>query len=331
MFQTTHRIVLFLFVVALILPRARAEEEVVRLGIIGLDTSHVVRFTEYLNEPSHKTGCKVVAAFPGGSPDIPASADRIEGFTRQLREDLGVEIVDTIEQLCEKVDGVLLESIDGRLRLEQIRPVLAAKKPLFLDKPVAANLADVLEVYRLAREAGVPCWSSSTWRFTSGVRKVQDGEVGQVLGCVAFGPCSTIPHHPDLYWYGIHTVETLFAVMGPGCESVSRTSTAQTEVVVGKWKDGRIGIFRGGRHAGAGAGFLVFGSKAMRQYGHKESYPVLLKEVVAFFRNGTVPVKPEQTIEIYAFMSAADVSKAKGGCPVKLDEVIREAKAKHRP
>lgn len=174
-------------------------EEVFRLGIIGLDTSHVIHFTSYLNDPANNTGCKVVVAYPGGSPDIPASADRLEGFTSQLRDEHGVQIVDSIEVLCSMVDGVLLESVDGRPHLEQIKPVLAAKKPVFVDKSIAGSLVDVLEIFRLAADAGVSCWSSSTWRFTNGVKAVNQGKVGDVIGCVAYGPCSLEPHHPDLY------------------------------------------------------------------------------------------------------------------------------------
>ena len=85
-----------------------AREKVFRIGMIGLDTSHVTAFTRVINDPDKNYGCKVVAGYSGGSPDIPSSADRVENFTNQLRDKYGVEIVDTIEELCEKVDGVLL-------------------------------------------------------------------------------------------------------------------------------------------------------------------------------------------------------------------------------
>ncbi len=304
-----------------------ADEKPFRLGIIGLDTSHVSVFTDYMNNPANKTGCKVVAAFRGGSPDIPASADRLDMFTKELKEKFGVEIVDSIEELCKKVDGVLLESVDGRPHLEQARPVFAAGKPLFIDKPVAGSLADAIEIFKLSKESGVPCWTSSTWRFTDGVVEVKKGKVGNVIGCIAYGPSSTEPHHPDLYWYGIHTAETLFALMGTGCETVSRTTSEAADVAVGQWKDGRIGIFRGQRHEGGEEGFLVFGSKGAYNSRHIGGYPVLLKEIVQFFKTGKPPVSPEETLELFAFMSAADESKAQGGAPVRIDEVMKKAQA----
>lgn len=304
-----------------------AEEKTFRLGIIGLDTSHVSEFTKYMNDPANKTGCKVVAAYRGGSPDIPASADRLDMFTKELKEKHGVEIVGSIEELCEKVDGVLLESVDGRPHLEQARPVFAAGKPLFIDKPVAGNLPDAIEIFKLSKESGVPCWTSSTWRFTDGMIEVKNGKVGDVVGCIAYGPCSLEPHHPDFYWYGIHTAETLFALMGTGCQTVTRTTSGAADVAVGQWKDGRIGIFRGQRHEGGVEGFLVFGSKGTYNSRHIGGYPVLLKEIVQFFKTGKPPVSPEETLELFAFMTAADESKAQGGAPVRIDEVMKKAQA----
>src|ERR1051326_4148978 len=135
-----------------------------RVGIIGLDTSHVVAFTQLLNhntEPNHVPGAKVVAAFKGGSPDIESSISRLEGYTRELRDRFDVKIVYSIGNLCRQVDAVLLESVDGRPHLAQVKPVFEARKPVFIDKPVAGSLRDALEIYRLAKERNVPVFSSS--------------------------------------------------------------------------------------------------------------------------------------------------------------------------
>ena len=153
-------LLLFLAIAVASLPgagRAEEQEKVIRLGMIGLDTSHVIAFTRYLNDPKKKTGCRVVAGYPGGSPDFPASANRVDKYTKQLRDQFDLDIVDSIEQLCENVDGIPLESVDGRPHLKQARIVIAAGKPLFIDKPVADDLADVNEIFRLAREYNVPC------------------------------------------------------------------------------------------------------------------------------------------------------------------------------
>src|SRR6187455_212315 len=225
------------------------EDEPIKIGIIGLDTSHVTAFTALLNDPkspNHVPGCKVVCAFKGGSPDVESSASRVEGFTKTLQEKWGVEIVDSIETLCKKVDAVLLESVDGRPHLEQARPIFAAKKRVFIDKPLAASLKDGREIARLAKESGTPFFSASSIRFYESIVKTkEDPDLGKIIGCESFGHFSTEPHHPDLFWYGVHAVEGLFSVMGAGCESVTRVDAGDYMVVVGKWKGGRIGTFRG--------------------------------------------------------------------------------------
>jgi hypothetical protein len=316
------------YVLALALLLPGTQEEPIKIGIIGLDTSHVVAFTSLLNDPknaNHIPGCKVVAAFKGGSPDIEASSGRIEGFTKTLKEKWGVEIVDSIEALCTKVDAVLLESVDGRPHLDQVRPVFAAKKRVFIDKPLAGSLKDGREIARLSKESGTPFFSASSIRFYESIIKTkEDPDLGKIIGCESFGHFSTEPHHPDLFWYGVHAVEGLFSVMGPGCESVSRVETGNTMIVVGKWKDGRIGTFRGFRKGGKEYGVTVFGEKAERSslgIRGKNGYGNLVAEIVKFFKTGTPPVSVEEMLDVLAFMEGADVSKAKGGAEVRLDEL----------
>ncbi len=308
------------------------EKPPLKAGIIGLDTSHVVAFTQTLNNPKAKgilRRVRVVAAYAGGSPDLPESKDRVEGYTKTLREKFGVEIVDSIDALLPKVDVVLLESVDGRPHLEQVKPVFRAKQPVFIDKPVAGTLADAVVIYRLAKESGTPCFSSSSLRFSPGIRAARpEGKFGDILGCDAYGPCHLEPHHPDLFWYGIHGVETLFTIVGPGCESVTRVETDNTEFVTGKWKDGRVGTFRGIRKGKSDYGAMVFGSKAVGPSGGFGGYEPLVVEICKFFDTGIAPVTAEETLEIYAFMEAADESKRQGGKPVTLASVLNRAKGK---
>jgi predicted dehydrogenase len=314
-----------------LLPLAAPAQETkpLRVGIIGLDTSHVVAFTSLLNDPKSKgelAGVRIVAAYPGGSQDIPDSRDRLEGFTKTLREKYNVEIVDSINALLEKVDAVLLESVDGRPHLKQALPVLKARKPLFIDKPVAGTLADAIAIFDLAREYGTPCFSSSSLRFSPGILGMRDNpKVGKVIGCAAYGPCSLEPHHPDLFWYGVHGVETLYTIMGTGCVSVTRVHQKGTDYVTGTWKDGRVGTFRGIREGAAGYGALVFGSKGIAPSGGYGGYEPLVVEICKFFRGGKPPVSAEETLELFAFMEAAEQSKRHGGAPVTLEVVRKQA------
>ena len=296
-----------------------------KIGIIGLDTSHVVAFTKVFNDPEAKgelATMRVVAGYPGGT-DIPSSKNRVKGFTKQLKG-MGVEIVDSIETLLTKVDAVLLESVDGRPHLYQAKLVIEAGKPLFIDKPLAGTLVDAIAIANLAKKHKVPWFSSSSLRF--GVEMPKN--IGKVIGCAAWSPCSLEPNHPDLFWYGIHGVELLFTVMGPGCESVTRVQTKGTELVTGVWRDGRVGTFRGIRAGRSGYGAMVFGAKAVARLGDYVGYDPLVAEIAKFFRTGSPPVANAVTLELYAFMAAADESKRQGGAPVSIAVVMLRARRK---
>jgi hypothetical protein len=298
-----------------------------KIGMIGLDTSHVVEFTRRLNDPTDKEfipGARVVVAFKGGSPDIPASWNRVEGFTKTLREKYGVKIVDSIDALIQESDVVMIESVDGRPHLEEAAPVIKAHKPLFVDKPLAGSLRDALDIYRLARENGVPIFSSSSLRYYPTLQAMKAADIGQLKGAFSCGPCELEPHHPDLFWYGIHSTEALYTILGPGCESVVCIATADTHLVTGVWKDGKVGTVRGLRNGPYLYRMTVFGSKKVLDEALDGSYTPFLREVVKFFQTGVAPVPPEETLEIYAFMEAADESKRQGGCPVKISDVMRK-------
>ena len=293
-------------------------------GIIGLDTSHVEAFAKLLNDPKappELASLKIVAAYPGGSADIPSSHDRVEGYTKKFR-DMGIEIVSSIDELLKRVDVVLLESVDGRPHLAQAKPVIAAGKPLFIDKPMAASLADGMEIFRLAEEKHVPCFSASSLRFGAEVQAARAKKTfGEVKNCTAWSPMSIEPHHPDLFWYGIHGVEMLFTIMGPGCKTVTRVAP---DKVVGDWGNGRTGTFV----AKKGYGAEVEGSTGKGATGKYEGYKPLVVEIVRFFKTGKPPVEARETLEILAFMEAADVSKQQGGAPVSLESVMKKAATK---
>lgn len=301
--------------------RAAAE---IRVGIIGLDSSHCGRFSELLNGngPERIPGARIVAAYKGGSADIEASASRVDRFTNELAAKYDVEICASIDEVVAKVDAVMILSLDGRVHLEQARAVFPAGKPVFIDKPVAASVADAIAIFRLAEESGVPCFSSSTLRFGPEMEKVKATPLGRIQGAFAYGPARTEPHHPDLFWYGIHAVESLYTILGVGCETVVRTATPDTDIVTGTWSDGRTGTVRGSRNGGSASGLLVFGTKAVVVREPRSGYAPLVREIIKFFETGQPPVSPAETIEILAFMAAADESKRLGGKPVALRDVM---------
>lgn len=299
-----------------------------KIGIIGLDTSHSVAFTKALNAPDAGAkfgGYKIVAAYPQGSKDIESSVKRIPEYTKEVQK-YGVEIVNSIDELLTKVDVVLLETNDGRLHLEQAIPVLKAGKRMFIDKPIAASLVDAIKIFEAAKKYNVPIFSSSSLRYITGMDEVKSGSIGKVLGASAYSPVKYEKTHPDLFWYGIHGIETLFTAMGTGCKSVSRFVNENTDLVVGTWEGDRTGTFHGIVKGKSDYGGTVYGENAIKILGGYAGYNPLLVEIVKFFETGVVPVTEEETLEIFAFMEAADISKVKNGASVSIASVMEKAK-----
>jgi len=289
-----------------------------RLGIIGTDTSHVTAFAKVLNDPKspdHIPGAKIVAAFKGGSPDIESSAKRVDGYAKELNEKYHVEIVPTIGDLCGKVDAILLESVDGRKHLEQAKAAIKCGKPMFIDKPLASTLPDALAISKAAKAAGVKWFSSSSLRWADQMISMRS-PANKSVTVWGPGPIDKT-HYLDLSWYAIHPMEMLYALMGTGCVEVTRIAS-DNDVVVGKWSDGRIGSVQVLRPYGD-YGAVAFAEKKVIESGKiKVSYVPMLKEIVKFFQTGVPPVNEDETLEMFAFMDAAQKSKEQGGKPVKL-------------
>src|SRR5262245_58830269 len=84
----------------------------IKIGIIGLDTSHSPAFAKYFNETDKSGAFRVVAAYPQGSTIIESSVAKIPKGTEEVKS-YGVEIVDSIKKMLKQVDCVLLETNDG--------------------------------------------------------------------------------------------------------------------------------------------------------------------------------------------------------------------------
>jgi predicted dehydrogenase len=305
--------------------------------MIGLDTSHSEAFVKRLNDPAHPEhvpGAKIIAAVKTFSPDMALSASRVERFTEVVRQN-GVEIVGSIRELCQGVDAVMIESLDGRAHLPQARAVIAeigGSKPLFIDKPLSASLREAREIYRVAHEAGTPVFTASAYRFYPSLEAVKSASIGDLRAAISYGPAHFGEHHPDLFFYGVHTAEALYAVLGRGCESVTRTFTKDTDVSVGVWSGGRIGVLHALRTGPLNTSttgviphqvtvFGTGGSAAQDRDDGTLTYTALLEEIVRFFQTRVAPVDPEETSELFAFLEAAQLSHERGGVPVRLDEL----------
>ncbi|MEO9893362.1 Gfo/Idh/MocA family oxidoreductase [Aurantibacter sp.] len=301
------------------------KNKIVKVGMIGLDTSHSIEYTKLLNDPNASeeiAGFPVVAAYPLGSSTIESSYSRIPKYTKEM-EAMGVKIVDSIQELLNQVDVILLESNDGGVRLEQTLEVLKKGIPMFIDKPVAATFSDVKKIYTEADKLKVPIFSSSSLRFLKNADAIRNkNEIGKVMGATTYSPCYIEPSHTDLFWYGVHGVELLFTVMGTGCKSIRRDFTEDNDIVYGTWHDGRVGVYRGRPHYEISFGGIAFGEKGNLTMGPHDGYKTIITEIVKFFKSHESPVLPKETLEIYAFMEAADESKSKNGETILLEKYL---------
>ncbi|PQP86964.1 MULTISPECIES: Gfo/Idh/MocA family protein [Paenibacillus] len=303
--------------------------EELKIAIIGLDTSHAPLFAELLNNPDHPhhvRGGKVTAAYPGGSPDFELSIGRVDKFTAEVRDNSGVPIVQSIQEAAENADAILLLSVDGRVHLEQFRQIVPYGKPVFIDKPFAVTTRDAKAIYRLAQEHGIPLMSCSSVRWSEGLgRALDSADQGNIIGVDTYGPMELQSTQPGFYWYGIHAADMLYRSMGKGCKEVTVTTNADHDLAVGVWEDGRVGTLRGNRKGNRRFGALIHreqGTEHVDVYADgKPYYASMLEEVIRMFQTGAAPIDMAETLEVIAFLEAANESRETGRT-VKLDTGI---------
>jgi hypothetical protein len=293
----------------------------IKVGMVGLDTSHCPAFTGLLNEPSnpyHVPGAQVVGAYPGGSALFFKSRSRVEGFTAQLRDEFGIQIYDSIPALAADVDAILLTSVDGRQHLEQFQE-MAVGKPVYIEQPLATTSSEAVEIACIAQHSDTPILSCSSLRYAAGIVDLAQGS--KVLSCEAFGFAELLDDYPGLFWYGRHSAEILYSFMGTGCQRARCIAYPELDVVVGEWEDGRIGILKGTRLGKDQFGCVVHteqGAECGLALSTPPYYALLMQQVVRFFETRTSPVEIQETLEIVAFLEAADSSRALDGAVVEL-------------
>ncbi|WP_331281049.1 Gfo/Idh/MocA family protein [Bacillus sp. EB01] len=290
-----------------------------KIGMIGLDTSHAAAFTKLLNDPAHPfhvKGGKVVMACPAGSDDLELSYSRIDGIVKEV-EQYGVQMVDTFEEVAEHCDAILLESVDGRVHLEQVRKLVKFKKPIFVDKPLCLTTADALKMVELSKHYGVPIMSSSALRFAEPIRQIASiKDKGKIIGADCFGPMEMIDTQPGYFWYGIHTIEMLYAIVGRGPRDVKVVSNQHSDLIVAQWEDGIIGTARGNRKGNYTFGAVIHFEKGneyvLIDSSSKPFYASLLEQVLLFFQTGIPAVPLDETVEVIRFIEAANESRKTG-------------------
>jgi len=296
----------------------------IKIGLVGLDTSHCTAFTEILNERGEYAleGARVVGAHPGGSLQFSLSRERVKGLTEEIAGRFDVPLYADLARLAANVDAIFLLSGDGRQHLEQFREITVGK-PVFIDKVLAASSADARAIVRLAEATGTPILSCSALRFAAGITGPLPGNEGAVA-CEAFGPAFKYSDYPGLFWYGIHPVEILFSFMGAGCRTVTALSYPDLDVLVGTWQDGRRGVVRATRYDQNPFGCVVHtrsGSSVRILAEQPPVYFSLMQNVLEFVRSGVSPVSAAEMFNVAAFLEAANQS-CETGKPVDLAALV---------
>lgn len=263
----------------------------IKIGIVGLDTSHVSAFTKLLHDKEnehHVKGGRVVVAYPGGSPDMEISRNRVEKFTAELRDLHSVEIVDSIAEVAELSDGILLESVDGRIHLEQFKHLAPYAKPVFIDKPLAISPSEAKEIVELARKTQTPLMSTSSLRYAESFRRAIAAGSGKILGLDLYGPMQIQPQMPGFYWYGIHCLEMLVAALGQNFKNVRGCSSKHEDVIMVEWENGMVGTLRCKHQENAEFGGVVHFENAIIPFKidslkDRPFYSSLLSEIMIFF------------------------------------------------
>lgn len=310
---------------------AAAQAEI-RIGMIGCDTSHSLEFTKDFNV---KKVCapigdfRVTCAYKWGSHDIVSMTNRYPKYLPQL-EAMGVKMVASIPELLAQVDAVLLETNDGSEHEAQALEVFRSGKPVFIDKPLSNTLVGSLKIVEAAKASGAKFFTTSSNRYQPNPHKARNGEFGPIASVVLHAPYKPMEKHGRYTWYAIHGFEILETIMGLGCASVTITSGADDDVASCVWKDGRVGVIHFQKTWWETGGYMLLkepkGDLRSVDIGRDEGYEALVEQIARFFKTGVVPVDPAESLEIAAMMEAAAVSRARGGVPVPLSEVLATAR-----
>ena len=299
-------------------------ESQLRIGLVGLDTSHCIAFTRILQDPNYEHylgGAAITGLVSGGSQLFSLSRDRVKGFTDQLNGQFGIPLYDHIPDLVKDVDAVMLLSADGRQHLEQFQQ-MAVGKPVFIDKPLSTSTEDARQILRLSQQTGTPFLSCSSIRYAAGMSEpLAPGE--ELACCESFGPAVVYPDYPGLFWYGVHAVDALFSRLGPGCQRVQAITHPTMDVVVGEWPEGRIGVFRGTRFQSNPFGYLMhtnLGIVCRQAQDTPPAYYFLMQRVLAFFQDKQPPVSTAEMFGVVAFIEAAHVSFQQRGQWIDLEK-----------
>jgi len=284
------------------------------IAVVGLDTSHATAFTRLIQSPDPAVrvveGMRVVKAarFPSAF-----QSEENQDLRQKEMADLGVEMAPSVAAAIEGVDAILLEINDPALHLTYFEQVVGAGRPIFIDKPLAATVAEGRRICELAAAHNVPVWSSSSLRFLPSLAQARQDLGDKPTVAHSFGALGKAAAGSDLVWYGVHAVEILTTALGTGAQTVRAIDDSRGVIMVVEYGDGRRGIVECIRD------FWRYGGRLQTQANvtffdnaGASPYPLLFKALRDFVVDGLVPVPLTESLEVLAILEAGEKSLASG-------------------
>jgi predicted dehydrogenase len=243
------------------------------------------------------------------------------GFTAEhvARCSLIPNVVKNPADVIGHVDAVIIATDIGHEHVVRARPFVEAGLPVFIDKPLTDNEPD-LKVFKAWVDAGKPILSSSSMRYTKEFLpyRLSTHELGELRFA-----CITTPKSWETY--GIHALEGIYPILGPGFISARNTGTAERNIVHLKHRCGADVVVVATADLYGGFGCLqLCGTAGKAQVAPGDtfySFKAQLEAFIGYLRSGVRPFPFSETIELMQLVIAGTRSREEGGREVPLDEI----------
>ncbi len=302
-----------------------------RIGAIGIDSSHLPVFTQRIKDLNAQgaTKCQVTHFWDPGMhewqhPEGPKRSAEDVANWRKTTQELGAKQVNSLDELLSNVDGVMVLNINGHRHLELSIGPIARGMPTYIDKPVTCSLDQARSLLAMTRQYKARCYSASSLRFITEIPKLNKEKIGQIIAIDAFGNGEVLDMMPGLWHYGCHSIEMVDAIFkwsgqGAGVKRVSAVATGDAtsgyHLLDMDYHDGRIARLRMDRNGAWAFGATVHGTKGVEQFvvDFAPVYGHLVAGMVKFFEGGDAPVDLRDIVENVAVMEQGNRSIAHGG------------------
>jgi len=286
--------------------------EELKVGIIGLDTSHSIEFVRRMQAPDCPQDQKIEGMraisclrFPS-----PFQTEPDQDKRQAQLEQWGVKVTKNLGEVLNGVDAIMLEINDPSLHLQYFKKVMDAGKPVFLDKPPADNLKNAREIFNLAEKKKLKMFSASSLRVGPQVIQMAK-EISQPKIAMSIGPLGRAPAGSSVIWYGVHAVEMLQEIIGTGAKKVLAKKDFLGVTAIIEYADNRRGIVQ--LNEGDYRYSILAQNEKQMQFLNVDTsrlYTDLLKEIKEFFKGGEPPVSFEESLEVQAILDAIEESSS---------------------